>query len=101
MLVVIGRCSCVNVPMGSYANQELIIAPNGKQVGIDRCILAEVQDLWARGVKTLGSCCGHNVAVPWIGVDARSVDPMVTLGYQQISGGQMWDFLAKSVEILQ
>lgn len=66
-------CACVDVDFGSYSNQvELPTPPHMlafSNVGcisfrpttcVDRCIAPLVESLWAHGVVTLGSCCGHN-----------------------------------------
>ncbi|UTU09683.1 hypothetical protein CcrBL47_gp398 [Caulobacter phage BL47] len=75
-------CGCVNVEMGSYANQEARVAPGGGLVGIDRCLLDEVEMLWRLGIVTVESCCGHNVAAPYIAV-AQGHEPLMrALGYQ-------------------
>jgi hypothetical protein len=76
-------CSCVNVPIGSYENQEALVPPwGGRAVGIDRCILNEVRGLWARGIRTIESCCGHNKAQGYIAVDEASRGAIEALGYR-------------------
>lgn len=76
------RCACVNVAMGSYANQDTLTLPWGGVAGIDRCIVPEVKALWALGVRTIESCCGHNVASGYIAVDEASRPKMEALGYR-------------------
>jgi hypothetical protein len=69
--------------MGSYANQTHKLSPHtGKVVGIDNCILNEVLGLWQLGIQTVESCCGHNVAPPYIAVVAHDVNRMLDLGYE-------------------
>lgn len=81
-------CRCENVPMGSYLNQTEKFIPwytpehKNKIVGIDNCLLDEIEYLWSKGVKTLESCCGHNSAWPYICVYSDSIDLMVWLGYE-------------------
>lgn len=74
-------CLCVDVGMGSYANQESLWAPNGRMAGIDRCILDEVTGLWRMGVVTIESCCGHNQTEGYIAVAEGHEPVMVALGY--------------------
>lgn len=68
-------CKCVNIAMGSYANQTVIDYPfwfisakSHRSCGIDNCILEEIIDLWESGIQTTESCCGHNVAPAYIAV---------------------------------
>ncbi|AXQ69408.1 hypothetical protein HOU02_gp317 [Caulobacter phage CcrBL9] len=75
-------CGCVNVEMGSYANQEERWAPTGRLVGIDRCLLDEIEGLWRLGVVTVESCCGHNQASGYIAVASGHEPIMRAMGYQ-------------------
>lgn len=53
-----------------------------KLVSIDKCLLAEVQGLWERGIKTTGCCCGHGDAfAAFIGVAEEHIAEMKSLGY--------------------
>lgn len=73
--------------MGSYSNTETVVTPwnysNGrpKWVAIDRCVLKEVQWLWANGVRTLESCCGHGQVDGYIAVYPEYIRRMHELGY--------------------
>lgn len=61
------RCTCQGVAMGSYSNQDALTPPwGGRVVGIDRCIRPEIERLWALGVRTVESCCGHQVTTGYI-----------------------------------
>lgn len=54
-----------------------------EDVHIDRCILAELQDLWANGIKTLCSCCGHGAPFnAFITVDRSCKEQMDAMGYE-------------------
>lgn len=53
-----------------------------KMVNIDKCLLTEVKDLWERGIKTTGCCCGHGKHTPFIGVFPEDIPRMKELGYQ-------------------
>ena len=62
-------CSCINIEIGSYDNQILVIdSPKWsiKSLSIDTCIIDEILFLWKMGVKTTGCCCGHNKAGSYI-----------------------------------
>lgn len=75
-------CACIDVPMGSYANQEVLALPWGGSAGIDRCIVNEVRGLWARGIRTVESCCGHNITSGYIAVNEASRLAMEAAGYR-------------------
>lgn len=93
-------CGCVDVPMGSYANQVALHPPfpvGGGVVGIDRCVAAEIQALWAVGIVTHNSCCGHNVAPPSIMVAADDEGRMRALGYAEWHQFDATMFYPKSV----
>lgn len=81
-------CTCDNVDFGSYERTVTMIAPfelphrNDKLVAIDICIARDLAELWKEGVKTTGSCCGHNKLPPTVTVEEISVQAMEVLGYQ-------------------
>lgn len=76
-------CNCKNIKPGSYANQILVILPWGKEyVGIDACILSTLHKLWNAGVKTIESCCGHNLTPGYIAVTEDSIIAMELMGYR-------------------
>ncbi len=39
---------------------------------VDRCIIPQIEALWAAGVKTLGCCCGHGKTSPSIVINENS-----------------------------
>lgn len=48
----------------------------------DTCLQHELHELWAAGVITIGSCCGHGRKEPYIQVcNGESVKKMHELGY--------------------
>lgn len=76
-------CNCKNVSVGSYDNQIEIDHPSLLHpIWVDACIADEVIYLLHHGVKTIGSCCGHNKTVPSIAVAPESVKRMEELGYK-------------------
>ena len=66
--------------MGTYDNQTELVK-NGRKVGIDNCILKEIQHLWSLGITTVESCCGHNICDGYIAVIEDDILKMNTLGY--------------------
>ena len=50
-------------------------------VSIDICISNEIEDLWNRGIKTTGCCCGHGRELGFIEVDEENIKDMEELGY--------------------
>lgn len=55
---------------------------DGVIVGIDRCVLPEIIELWNAGIKTVASCCGHGKIAPSVVVDDASVEKMLKFGYK-------------------
>jgi hypothetical protein len=57
-------CSCrsYNRPEPNQTADEVVLQPpfQERTVCVDACIADVVQRLWAAGVVTCGSCCGHN-----------------------------------------
>ena len=80
-------CKCVNIKFGTYERKTGMVAPwvdeRGfpKLVYIDTCLVQEIAELWAKGIRTIECCCGHNSAMGYIAVEERDVDKMVALGY--------------------
>ncbi len=89
-------CSCSpEVKIQEYQNAEAIDIPphmesyreNRVKAGltplicIDRCILPEIRDLWSKGIRTYGSCCGHNVTTSMVNVHPDDDQKMVEMGY--------------------
>lgn len=75
-------CNCINIKMGSYDNQVTLKMPNGKLMGIDKCIASEIKYLWSFGIKTTGCCCGHNTQKGYIGVIDKDKEIMKKGGYK-------------------
>lgn len=90
-------CNCIDVSMGSYkAEVEVPIPEHMSQyrenreaeglsgtVGIDLCILPEIQYLWSLGIHTRGCCCGHNNTSGMVNVADESIGKMFELGYEE------------------
>lgn len=81
-------CKCSNVEFGTYSNQTEVDRPKhmlirgGKStIGIDACIVEEIQYLWSKGISTTGCCCGHNRLPGFVGVIDEDIDKMINLGY--------------------
>lgn len=57
--------------------------PNGKWVGVDRCIAHKVWDLRSQGIQTIASCCGHGKGeATEVVIDDHDVSRAKTLGYR-------------------
>lgn len=84
-------CSCVNIEIQSYGNQTILEYPDWfesskrvRSAGIDNCILEEIKSLWAFGIQTTESCCGHNKTQGYISVLEKPhfINMMKGLGYE-------------------
>ncbi len=53
-----------------------------KTVSIDACLVSEILDLWRKGIRTTGCCCGHNQEPPFIGVMDSHIQEMKNMGYK-------------------
>ena len=86
-------CQCgPDVRVQEYQNQVVLKPPFQivtclgdvrETVCVDRCLADEVQQLWLRGIKTTGCCCGHNKHrhMAYIGVAFENIVAMKDLGY--------------------
>jgi len=75
-------CDCVNVKMGSYDNQITLKMPDGQLMGIDKCIVEEIEYLWSCDIRITGCCCGHNIQEGYIGVIDKDIEIMKRGGYK-------------------
>lgn len=84
-------CKCpLTTKVQDYSNQTVLFYPHWfisqkrhRAAGIDNCILDEIKDLWASGIQTDESCCGHNdQAPPYISVPDEYIPRMRALGYK-------------------
>lgn len=101
-------CNCnPEVKPQNYKNQITMYSPSlNKEISIDRCLATEINFLWSIGIKTTGCCCGHNVKLPFIGVEDQYIVKMINLGYNiqfNPSGienfSRMDSFYPKTIEI--
>jgi hypothetical protein len=82
-------CQCKNVSIGSYDRQVSMKDPfNSRKrhdgwVCIDVCICQQIAELWYQGIKTVESCCGHNINQGYIMVYKEDFDKMIKLGYKE------------------
>ena len=81
--------NCKDIEFGSYGCVYNIMTPfktgfnnEIKYVSIDKCLIKEIIDLWEKGIKTTGCCCGHGKNEPFIGVDFEDIEKMKKLGYK-------------------
>lgn len=75
------KCCCI----GSHDCSELVIYNNEQHriIGVDKCLIPEIQSLWLRGITTIGCCCGHKRGTPYIQVDQFDSEKMYKLGYKR------------------
>lgn len=78
-------CTCIDIGLGSYANQIMVSSPPHmpKDNGycLDKCVSEEVMILWKLGITTTGCCCGHGKVPPYIGVADNDIPTMKEWGY--------------------
>lgn len=53
-----------------------------EKITMDACISYEVHDLWKKGIRTMGCCCGHGRMLGFIQVVEDDITKMEGLGYQ-------------------
>lgn len=53
-----------------------------ESIQVDECIADEIEELWNKGIKTMGCCCGHGLELGFIQVANDSILKMEKLGYQ-------------------
>ena len=86
-------CRCKNVQLGTYKNIVDLKVPDSiklfrnnnkreriKSVSVDKCLAEEIKYLWGLGIGTTGCCCGHNLVVPYIGVNEEDILKMSNMG---------------------
>lgn len=94
------RCTCQGVEFGSYDAAVVVPMPDCMQgyrdrrvaaglspnLTIDACILGDLQELWRRGVRTTGSCCGHGRTFGFVSVAGPDdAGIMRSLGYRELA----------------
>jgi hypothetical protein len=75
------------------------------EINIDDCIVDEIKQLWSKGIRTNGCCCGHNNSIGFIQVERTSLKDMLDLGYkwyhdypEELGGKTRYDaFIPKSI----
>ncbi len=86
-------CKCHNVALGSYGNQVVLDRPahmlgrtegssNQESICVDTCIATRIGQLWSRGIRTTGCCCGHGDQPAYVGVIVNDIEMMMALGFQ-------------------
>lgn len=51
------------------------------KIPVDACLADEIKELWTKGIKTRGCCCGHGYELGFIEVTDDCVSKMEELGY--------------------
>lgn len=52
------------------------------EVLVDTCLANEIEELWKKGIRTMGCCCGHGRHLGMIQVLPEDAKKMVALGYE-------------------
>jgi hypothetical protein len=87
---------CKDAPFGSYMNHISVDLPPhmqeyrrmlnpdccDKQISVDECIADELKEIWAEGITTTGSCCGHFRYAGEVFVIEKDIEKMEQLGYK-------------------
>lgn len=76
-------CLCSNIEFGDYTNMVVIESGNDK-IQVDKCLEDEIKFLISKNIKTIASCCGHNITQGFIAVEFADVPKMKRLGYENI-----------------
>lgn len=72
----------VNVPENILLRRNDDVQSALIKVGIDKCLVEEIKELWRYGITTTGCCCGHNQKPPYIGVIESDIPRMRLLWYE-------------------
>ena len=92
-----GGCMCRGVEIGSHMASVSLPIPEhmndyrkarvaeglSPMISVDACLVVELRLLWARGIRTYGSCCGHNKTRGMINVHEDDGPAMIAMGYDQ------------------
>ena len=55
---------------------------NKNAIQVDICLANEIKDLWDKGIRTTGCCCGHGLELGFIQVTDECISKMEELGYE-------------------
>lgn len=60
--------------------------PECHEVGIqvDKCVAEDLKRLWAAGIKTICSCCGHGALPAFICIQVEDREQALQMGYTEI-----------------
>lgn len=77
---------CTGAEFGTYTGCAAVTTPQGRLADIDACLVPEIVSLWAEGIRTLESCCGHGRISGYIAVPDEHIEQMRGLGYVDEEG---------------
>ena len=85
-------------------NCSVLVSPRvtglDKDICFDGCMFFELKQLWDKGIKTLGCCCGKHVnseeKSAYIQVAPEFVDQMLEIGYE-FEKEYVWAFKPKKI----
>lgn len=92
-------CDCIsyNQPEPKQTRPTVVVRPpfGEKSVCLDACIVDAIQSLWAAGIETRGSCCGHGDAAPSVVLSDGATDDIATRARDVLKAdGRPWVVLA-------
>ena len=100
-------CKSYNNPEQRQVVEEKILTYpfTGKAVSIDDCIADTILFLWNKGIRTTGSCCGHNRDNPSVILEQDNATEDIVLAALQVirDSGDLrdWDILSWTMTIQQ
>ena len=50
-------------------------------IPVDECLANEIEELWRKGIRTTGCCCGHGIWLGFIEVVDEDILKMEQMGY--------------------
>ena len=96
ILELMAQSFCRKTKFGEYECYEK--TKNG--IGVDGCLVGEINKLNNAGITTIGCCCGHGKRQGFIQVSQNDVNKMRDIGYTQIDiddyGNGKWCFIPKT-----
>lgn len=52
-----------------------------EMISVDACLVDEIENLWSKGIRTTGCCCGHGTMLGFIQVVQEDIPKMEQMGY--------------------
>lgn len=78
---------CKLIPPKKFITENIFSSEYKNEIWVDACLAEEISDLWSKGIRTLGCCCGHGIERGTIWVHDCDAWRMIELGYEEESYG--------------